>query len=124
METNIMCWCRANKGKHGLQKVQSILMPENIYYLECGCIYRYYPDNKEFKLMRHHTQRCTKCGKNVDWHMVIRSKEGIWCTDCAEDKTGTFEEYHHTQSPKSFRGYEVQWKDMNDDEKRERDKAH
>lgn len=122
METNIMCWCSANKGKHGLQKVQSVLMPKNYYYLECGCIYQYFHDTKEFKLIRHHTQRCNNCRKNVDRVMVIQSEKEIWCTGCAKSRSGTFKEYRHNNIPEFFNGYEVQWKDMNDNEKLERDR--
>ena len=121
MGTEIMCWCTTNKGKHGFQKVQSILVPENLYYLECGCIYKIDEKENIFECIRPHTQRCAKCGKDVDNCIVLKNGRETWCVGCADGKTGTFGEYRHKFVPIFVTGYEVQWKDMNDEVKRKRD---
>jgi len=60
MTTEVRHFCRviteSHEG-HGLQIVQSILMPHNFYYLECGCIYCY-DDEEDFKLLKPDIQLC------------------------------------------------------------------
>jgi len=118
----MMCWCSANKGKHGLQKVQSVLVPENLYYLECGCIYKYDIKKDMFELIRYHTQRCAKCGVDVDEKKVLRNGKETWCENCCEGKVGVVEIYRHKFVPFFITGYENKWKEMNDEVKRRRDR--
>lgn len=122
METNIMCWCTTNKGNHGFQNVQSILVPENLYYLECGCIYEIDGTNNIFKRLRPHSQRCAKCGVVVDGKKVLTNGKETWCIECSEGKAGHVENYRHKFVPVFITGYENKWKDMNDEVKRRRDR--
>ena len=121
MGTEMKCWCTTDKGGHGLQNVQSVLVPENLYYLECGCIYEFNEKENVFKLLRPYVQKCVICGKNIDGETVLINNTEAWCMKCAVGKSGTMHEYNHNLMPPFSTVYEKRWKDTNDEEKRKRD---
>ncbi len=121
METEIKAWCTANKGEHRLQTVQSILMPQRYYYLECGCIYYLDLETNEFKLLRAHKKICRGCGRELDDEMVLFSQTETYCIKCSKGHTGIVDRYIHSQIPKHQNGYVNNWKNDNDEKKRERD---
>jgi len=121
MNTNIMCRCTTDGGKHGLQNVQSVLIPEGLYYLECGCIYKYIEEKDIFKLLRPYHQKCATCGNPIGQEMVLTIGAEVWCMECAPGKKGILKEYRHDLVPVFITGYEVRWKKINDTKKHERD---
>ena len=122
MGTEMKCWCTTDTGKHGLQNVQSVLVPENLYYLECGCIYKFNEKESEFTLLRPYVQVCKTCGKDVDCETVLIDGSDVWCMKCALGKTGTMCEYEHVLIPRFVTDFERRWKEVNDETKRKRDR--
>ena len=127
MTTKIMHPCIANpgpEGDHGLQTIQSILLTENLYYFECGCIYSFDSKTEKMTLLKANTQFCSLCERDVDGLKVMRNNTGTWCLDCADGIPGMLETYDHSKEPKIFTGYVKRCREINDEIKRNRDKEN
>lgn len=121
MNTNMMCWCTTDKGKHGLQRVQSVLVGDDLYYLECGCIYRI--SENVFKRLRTHVRKCSECGKDIEENekVLMDDEDEVWCMNCSMGKKGIMKKYYYDIFPRFETRYEVDWQLMNDKEKLKRD---
>ncbi len=113
METRIQGDCNI----HGLQTVQSILMPQGYYYLECGCIYHHKPKYNRFELLRPYGMSCSECNKEILDELIIG--ESTLCSKCREKDTRYNREHTIIELPQN--NALTVWVNNNDQQKVEGD---